>query len=153
MQYSGASAVAKELDTLEKLGMIRKFGRPTNTGRQNYVRTDSPWWSIVDAARGALGADIGDTRAGGLRTRDPICAAHLGLVERTAPPTLGGRPGVPFRRRRATHAPLHRGHQASGRGGQQNASLTSFRRGDGSSLVAGRDGLTRLPRSPELSQS
>lgn len=64
VDYSGASAVAKELDTLETLGMIRKFGRPTNTGRQNYVRTDSSWWSIVDATRAALDGDVGDARAG-----------------------------------------------------------------------------------------
>ena len=47
----------KELDTLEHLGLIRKFGRPSNTGRQNYVRSDSAWWAIVDATQVAINAD------------------------------------------------------------------------------------------------
>jgi len=63
VDYSGVSAVAKELDTLEQLGMLRKYGRPSNTGRQNYVRTESPWWAIVDTARAALQGEPNDAHA------------------------------------------------------------------------------------------
>lgn len=58
--YSSASAVAKELDMLESLGMVRKFGRPSGAGRQNYLRVDSPLWLVVDAALGALDSDAGE---------------------------------------------------------------------------------------------
>lgn len=54
VDYRGVSAVAKELDTLEDLRMVRKFGRPNNTGRQNYIRVESPLWAIVESAREAL---------------------------------------------------------------------------------------------------
>ena len=60
VEYSGVSAVAKELDTLEQLGMVRKYGRPSNTGRQNYIRIHSPWWAIVDAAQAALDSEPGE---------------------------------------------------------------------------------------------
>ncbi len=53
VEYSQA-AVAKELATLEALGMVRKFGRPNNAGRQNYLAVDSPLWAVVDAARAAM---------------------------------------------------------------------------------------------------
>lgn len=59
VDYTGVSAVAKELDMLEALGMVRKFGRPSATGRQNYVRIESPLWSIVDATVDALGGAPG----------------------------------------------------------------------------------------------
>ncbi len=55
IDYSGVSAVAKELDMLERLGMVRKFGRPNRVGRQNYLREDSPLWSVVDATVAAIG--------------------------------------------------------------------------------------------------
>lgn len=54
VDYTSVSAVAKELETLEALGMVRKYGRPNNTGRQNYIRVDSPLWAIVEAADLAL---------------------------------------------------------------------------------------------------
>ena len=54
IDYSGVSAVAKELDTLERLGMVRKFGRPSRVGRQNYVRQESSLWTIVDTTVRAL---------------------------------------------------------------------------------------------------
>ena len=52
--YSGVSAVAKELDTLERLGMVRKYGRPNNIGRLNYVRVESLKWQIVEAVERVL---------------------------------------------------------------------------------------------------
>jgi predicted transcriptional regulator len=57
IDYSGVSAVAKELDTLEELGMLRKFGRPSKTGRQNYIRIESPLWSVVDVTGQAIGSE------------------------------------------------------------------------------------------------
>jgi hypothetical protein len=64
VDYSGVSAVAKELETLEVLGMVRKYGRPSNTGRQNYVRTESPWWGIIDTASAALRGEAGEEQVG-----------------------------------------------------------------------------------------
>ena len=31
--------------------MLRKYGRPTRVGPQNYVRTDHAGWGVADAAR------------------------------------------------------------------------------------------------------
>lgn len=65
VEYLSVSAVAKELDTLEALQMVRKFGRPSNNGRQNYVRTGSPYWTIIDAVEMLLDADShGDGQTG-----------------------------------------------------------------------------------------
>jgi predicted transcriptional regulator len=54
VDYRSVTAVAKELDTLESLGMVRKFGRPNKTGRQNYLRVESPEWQIVEAVERVL---------------------------------------------------------------------------------------------------
>ncbi len=70
IDYSGVSAVAKELDMLERLGMVRKFGRPNRTGRQNYLREDAPLWAVVDATLAAI-----DASQGGDAAADPDAAA------------------------------------------------------------------------------
>lgn len=63
VDYSPTS-VASELDRLEALGMLRKFGRPVGNERQNYVRVDHPYWSIVAAAQSSLeGGGSGATEA------------------------------------------------------------------------------------------
>lgn len=54
VEYSGVSAVAQELERLEGLGMLRRFGRPANVGRVNYVRVESPLWEVVDVVAAIL---------------------------------------------------------------------------------------------------
>lgn len=52
--YKSSTAVAAELDRLERLGMVRKFGRLAGNERQNYARIDSEYWTIVAAAKSSL---------------------------------------------------------------------------------------------------
>lgn len=54
VQYSSVSAVAKELVTLEGMGMLRRFGRPVGNERQNYRRLESPLWEIVRSVKRVL---------------------------------------------------------------------------------------------------
>ena len=52
--YSSSGEVAKELERLVRLGMLRKFGRPSRVGPQNYLRVEHPGWAIAVAARAAV---------------------------------------------------------------------------------------------------
>ena len=54
VSYSSSGEVAKELERLVRLGMLRKFGRPSRVGPQNYLRVDHPGWAIAVAARAAV---------------------------------------------------------------------------------------------------
>ena len=50
--YNSPGEVAKELERLVRLEMLRKFGRPTGVGRQYYKRDDaSPGWAVAAVAR------------------------------------------------------------------------------------------------------
>jgi hypothetical protein len=49
--YNSSGEVAKELERLVSLQMVRKYGRPTRVGPQNYVRADHPGWDVAEAAR------------------------------------------------------------------------------------------------------
>jgi hypothetical protein len=52
--YSSSGEVAKELERLVRLGMLRKFGRPSRVGPQNYLRVEHAGWAIAVAARAAV---------------------------------------------------------------------------------------------------
>ena len=54
VSYSSSGVVAKELERLVRLGMLRKFGRPARVGPQNYLRVEHPGWAIAGAARAAV---------------------------------------------------------------------------------------------------
>lgn len=54
VSYSSSGEVAKELERLVRLGMLRKFGRPSRVGPQNYLRVEHPGWAIAVAARAAV---------------------------------------------------------------------------------------------------
>src|SRR6202163_4564212 len=54
VSYSSSGEVAKELERLVRLGMLRKFGRPSRVGPQNYLRVAHPGWAIAAAARAAV---------------------------------------------------------------------------------------------------
>ncbi len=54
VSYSSSGEVAKELERLVRLGMLRKFGRPSRVGPQNYLRVEHPGWAIAAAARAAV---------------------------------------------------------------------------------------------------
>ena len=56
--YSSSGEVAKELERLVRLGMLRKFGRPSRVGPQNYLRVEHPGWAIAVAARAAVGKGL-----------------------------------------------------------------------------------------------
>ncbi|HUI02085.1 MAG TPA: hypothetical protein VLZ77_00970 [Acidimicrobiales bacterium] len=50
--YNSPGEVAKELERLVRLEMVRKFGRPGGVGRQYYRRDDtSPGWEVAAVAR------------------------------------------------------------------------------------------------------
>ena len=53
--YSSSGEVGKELERLVALDMVRKYGRPTRVGPQNYARiADHPGWLIAEAVRTAI---------------------------------------------------------------------------------------------------
>ncbi len=54
VDYKSSTAVAAELDRLERLGMVRRYGRPIGNERQNYVRLESDYWNIVAVTRASL---------------------------------------------------------------------------------------------------
>ena len=56
VDYSSSGEVAKELERLVRLGMLRKFGRPSRVGPQNYLKVEHPGWTIAAAARAAITA-------------------------------------------------------------------------------------------------
>jgi hypothetical protein len=58
VDYSSSGEVAKELERLVRLGMLRKFGRPSRVGPQNYLRVEHPGWGIAGAARVAVNAGL-----------------------------------------------------------------------------------------------
>jgi len=60
VDYSSSGEVAKELERLVRLGMLRKFGRPSRVGPQNYLRVEHPGWAIAAAARTAVRAGLKD---------------------------------------------------------------------------------------------
>jgi len=55
--YNSSGEVAKELERLVQLEMLRKFGRPSRVGPQNYLRADHPGWEVADVARRMVLAD------------------------------------------------------------------------------------------------
>ena len=61
VNYSASGEVAKELERLVRLGMLRKFGRPSRVGPQNYLHVEHPGWAIAAAARAAVQAGLNDT--------------------------------------------------------------------------------------------
>jgi hypothetical protein len=60
--YSSSGEVAKELERLVRLGMLRKFGRPGRVGPQNYLRVEHPGWAIAEAARSAVEQGLPEER-------------------------------------------------------------------------------------------
>lgn len=56
INYSSSGEVAKELERLVELDMLRKFGRPLRIGPQNYVPLEHPGWDIIRAAAAAISA-------------------------------------------------------------------------------------------------
>lgn len=58
VDYSSSGEIAKELERLVELGMVRKFGRESRVGPQKYIRTDHPGWRIATAAREAVAAGL-----------------------------------------------------------------------------------------------
>src|SRR5579862_589742 len=77
--YSSSGEVGKELERLVALEMVRKFGRPTRVGPQNYARiADHPGWLIAEAARTAIAAtslagdDTDDQAPPEGRRHDPV---------------------------------------------------------------------------------
>ena len=69
VSYSSSGEVAKELERLVRLGMLRKFGRPSRVGPQNYLRVEHPGWAIAVAARAAV--EQGPARRAGTRDAGP----------------------------------------------------------------------------------
>jgi len=56
VKYRSSGEVAKELERLVELDMLRKFARPQRIGPQNYIRQEHAGWLIVEAAIAALEA-------------------------------------------------------------------------------------------------
>ena len=77
--YSSSGEVAKELERLVQLHMLRKYGRPTRVGPQNYVRAEHPGWTVAEAARIMIDTDVAADEAdgveGGLEVLDVVDAA------------------------------------------------------------------------------
>ncbi len=69
--YSSSGEVAKELERLVRLGMLRKFGRPSRVGPQNYLRVEHPGWAVATAARTAVRAGLKDAPDGNDDEHDP----------------------------------------------------------------------------------
>lgn len=69
--YSSSGEVAKELERLVRLGMLRKFGRPSRVGPQNYLRVEHPGWAIAVAARAAVDKGLPEEHDA---ERDPLGA-------------------------------------------------------------------------------
>lgn len=82
--YSSSGEVAKELERLVQLDMLRKYGRPTRVGPQNYVRADHLGWGVVEAARRMV--EMAEAEIG--REEGPPAPAEAG-------PTLGRIDGAP----------------------------------------------------------
>jgi hypothetical protein len=54
VNYSSSGEVAKELERLVQLDMLRKFDRPQKIGPQKYIRQDHAGWRIVEAASSVI---------------------------------------------------------------------------------------------------
>lgn len=50
-----ASNVRQELDRLVDLSMVTKLPRTNDSKRQNYLRTESPLWRIIETALDCAG--------------------------------------------------------------------------------------------------
>ncbi len=89
VDYSSSGEVAKELERLVRLGMLRKFGRPARVGPQNYLRVEHPGWAVAVAARRAVDAGLGQRRADDhgddVVDEDPRPAPALRRAVRPAP--------------------------------------------------------------------
>ena len=51
VNYTSSGEVAKELERLVALDMVRKFGRPVRVGPQLYTRIEHVGWGLAAAAR------------------------------------------------------------------------------------------------------
>lgn len=67
--YSSSGEVAKELERLVELGMLRKYARSGRIGPQNYARTEHPGWGIAHAARSAVEMGLPEPTGQGLARR------------------------------------------------------------------------------------
>ena len=92
--YNSSGEVAKELERLVQLDMVRKFGRPTRVGPQNYLRADHPGWEIADVARLMVLADGPSLDQRDVGSPAPGLADVVDGVRRTrrAGPDVGGDP-------------------------------------------------------------
>ncbi len=64
VDYGSVGEVAKELERLVRLGMLRKFARLPAVGPQRYAREDGhPMWGAIAAVESAL-AEVPDWRPG-----------------------------------------------------------------------------------------
>ena len=73
--YNSSGEVAKELERLVQLQMLRKYGRPSRVGPQNYVRAEHPGWTVAEAARIMIDTDVSDDDEGpaaGLEVLDVV---------------------------------------------------------------------------------
>ena len=62
--YNSSGEVAKELERLVQLQMLRKYGRPTRVGPQNYVRAEHPGWTVAEAARIMIDTEVAEPEDG-----------------------------------------------------------------------------------------
>ena len=58
VEYGSSGEVAKELERLVELGMLRKFGRTGRIGPQNYVREESDGWAVANVVAELLQVDL-----------------------------------------------------------------------------------------------
>jgi hypothetical protein len=65
VEYGSSGEVAKELERLVELGMLRKFGRTGRIGPQNYVREESDGWVVAGVVADLLHVDLTEHRGGG----------------------------------------------------------------------------------------
>jgi hypothetical protein len=63
--------------------MLRKFGRPSRVGPQNYLRVEHPGWAIAVAARAAVEKGLPE-----LGEREPGTAGAAGTTRRGAPASV-----------------------------------------------------------------
>jgi hypothetical protein len=88
VSYSSSGEVAKELERLVRLGMLRKFGRPARVGPQNYLRVDHPGWAIAVAARAAVEKGLPDVEK---TEPGPVRVGSRGAAPGSVRPVRGDR--------------------------------------------------------------
>ena len=98
--YSSSGEVGKELERLVALEMVRKFGRPSRVGPQNYARlADHPGWLIAEAARTAIAAGALEPGGAGEQAprtgTEPDDGARPRDAQSAAEPAPGGDSPVP----------------------------------------------------------